>query len=191
MFFIVSTCELCIHGFFVRVVQFDHHIGFQHVRREHVIDLWASCDLDWGSLSRLSRILIGIHGLILPLILPNVHPTHTRNSPLMSERFSTTHTRTRTRSKSRSPSRNTQQPSRTENAIRQLKLIVPGACLTYYFGTIDRLLALVQTKDDPWKRCELLYHILPLMSTSFPCISPYRRYVRVATRELGLKCYSI
>lgn len=69
----------------------------------------------------------------------------------MSGQSTTTHIKPQTRSKSHSPSGRTLQPSWSRNAIRQLKLILPGAAITYFLGTVDKFLAILQTGDGSWK----------------------------------------
>jgi len=48
---------------------------------------------------------------------------------------------------------NTHPRSWITNVIRQLKLIVPGAMITYYLGTLDKLVRVLQSEDDAFHRC--------------------------------------
>jgi len=46
------------------------------------------------------------------------------------------------------------------NTIRQLKLIVPGAMITYYLGTLDKLVGVLQSEEDTFHRCGRYFDVL-------------------------------
>jgi hypothetical protein len=40
----------------------------------------------------------------------------------------------------------------TKNAVRQLKLIIPGASITLYLGTVNKILGILHSGNGSWQR---------------------------------------
>ncbi len=118
----------------------------------------------WGSLgcrpNRWGACLFNKRSYLYDLT-PSLSPQiFTSQKTIMSEGQTTTRQRTSSGLK-----------SWTDNAIRQLKLIIPGAAITYYLGTIEKLLVMSQTKDG-WCRYELLHYFGTKIECSFQPLTP-------------------